>query len=188
MDKGQDTIEKAARLAARAHRGQTRKESDLPYVVHPFMVAIKLIKYGFSDTVIAAALVHDVLEDASVTTEELSDELGNEVAQLVTTITNDDSLPWLEKKKKYIESVRIGPVEAKAIATADKVHNLESLLIAYETDGNKVWAYFNSGMKDKIWFEEAMLKMLQESWQHPLIKEYESLLSDLKERIKKSQV
>jgi len=74
-------IERAARLAAQAHTGQTRKGNNSPYITHPFMVALKLIKYDFGDVVIAAALAHDVLEDTAVTEEELGKELGEKVSE-----------------------------------------------------------------------------------------------------------
>nr|HPM28652.1 HD domain-containing protein [Candidatus Portnoybacteria bacterium] len=60
-------IEKAIRIIVTAHANQKRKNDGSPYVVHPLMVAIKLMKYNFSDEVIAAALVHDVLEDTDIT-------------------------------------------------------------------------------------------------------------------------
>jgi len=53
-------VEKAVRVSVAAHGGQTRKGDNLPYIIHPFMVALKLAKYNFSDAVIAAALTHDV--------------------------------------------------------------------------------------------------------------------------------
>jgi guanosine-3',5'-bis(diphosphate) 3'-pyrophosphohydrolase len=56
-------VEKALRIAVLYHKDQKRKVDNLPYIVHPVMVALKLAKYGFDDVVIAAALVHDILED-----------------------------------------------------------------------------------------------------------------------------
>lgn len=94
-------VERATRLAVVAHEGQKRKVDGLPYIVHPFMVALKLSKHGFSDHVIAAALTHDVLEDTDCTHEQLKDELGNEIYEIVNAVTNDDSLSW-EKKKKEV--------------------------------------------------------------------------------------
>ena len=173
-------LETATRIAVRAHATQKRKEGDLPYVSHPFMVALKLEKYDFPDTIIAAALVHDVLEDTDYGEENLHNELGDEVFAIVKAVTNDDSLSWEEKKTKYIESVRNGSDGAKAVATADKVHNMESLLIAYGEQGPKIWEHFNKGKEKKIWFEEEMLKMLRETWQHPLVDEYDELLHELK--------
>ncbi len=180
MNKQISLIEKATRIAVRAHKEQTRKESDLPYIVHPFSVALKLCKYDFPDTVIAAALVHDVVEDTGVSERELFEALGGEVMDIVKAVTNDDTLEWTSKKKKYIETVRNGSEGAKAVATADKVHNLESLLIAYEEQGPSIWEHFNAGSEKKIWFEDAMLAMLKETWKHPLVDEYDELLKRLK--------
>lgn len=173
-------IEKATRIAVRAHKEQTRKESDLPYIVHPFAVALKLSKYDFPDTVIAAGLVHDVVEDTDTSEQDLRESLGDEVVDIVKAVSNDDSLEWTEKKKKYIETVRNGSEGVKAVATADKVHNMESLLIAYEEQGPSLWKHFNAGSKKKIWFEDTMLAMLRETWEHPLVDEYDALLERLK--------
>jgi len=177
----ENIIEKAVRVSVAAHKDQTRKGDDLPYIIHPFMVAIKLAKYNFPDTVIAAALTHDVLEDTEFPEDKLMDELGDEVLEIIKAVTNDDSLPWEEKKSKYVETVRNGSDGAKAVAVADKIHNLESLLIAYEAQGSELWKKFNRGKEQKLWFEIEVLKMLKETWQHPLIEEYEKLLEQEKE-------
>lgn len=169
-------IEKATRIAVVAHQNQTRKGDGLPYIIHPFMVAMKLIRYGFSEETVAAALVHDVLEDTDFPEKELKKQLGDKVLEIVKTVTNDDTLVWEEKKKKYIETVKNGSIEAKVVATADKIHNLESLLTAYEEQGPTIWQKFNQGKEQKVWFEKEMLKMLKKTWQHPLIDEYKALL------------
>ena len=174
-------IEKATRIAVEAHEGQRRKGDDLPFIIHPFMVALKLAKYNFPDKVIAAALAHDILEETKYPEEELRKELGNEVAEIVKAVTNENIPDWEEKKKKYVESVRKSSEDAKAVSVADKIHNLESLLIAYAEQGPAVWKKFNRGKEQKMWFENKVLKMLKDTWQHPLIEEYEHLLEQTKE-------
>ncbi len=77
-------------------------------MTHPFMIALRLAKYGFSDTILASALTHDVLEDTNYTVDSFREELGEEVYELVKAVSNDPSLPWEEKKLKYIETVRNG--------------------------------------------------------------------------------
>lgn len=180
-EKMKDLIEKAMRVAVEAHWNQQRKGDDLPYILHPLMVALKLVKNDFTDKVIAAALTHDVLEDTDCPEEKLREELGDDVLEIVKTVSNDKSLPWEEKKKKYVESVRKGSVAAKAVAVADKIDNLKSFLIAYEKQGPALWERFNCGKEQKIWFENEVLKMLQETWCDPLIEEYENLLNKVKE-------
>lgn len=172
-------LERAVRLAVKAHAGQTRKESDTPYITHLVGVALILAKHGFSDTVIAAGLAHDTVEDTDVTPEELREVLGVEVTEIVAAATNDDSLSWEEKKKKYIESIRNASEGAKAVATADKIHNAESLLAAHAEQGTALWKLFNAGREKKLWFENAMLAMLKDSWEHPLVDEYAVLVEKM---------
>lgn len=172
-------IERALRIAVVAHHGDIRKVEGIPYILHPVAVALRLQKYGFSDEVVAAALVHDVLEDTEYPPEQLRKELGHKVFKMVVAVTNDSRLSWDEKKKKYIETVRRGPEGAKAVALADKIHNLESTLIAYEKLGEKMWEKFNSSKEKKFAFELGVLKMLKETWDHPMISEYERLLTKI---------
>lgn len=169
-------IETALRIAIEAHKSQIRKGDDQPYIIHPVMVALKLVKHNFPDEVIAAALTHDVLEDTDYPEDKLREELGDDVLEIIKAVTNDQSLPWEEKKKKYVETVRNGSEGAKAVALADKIHNLESLFIAHEKQGPALWKRFNRGKDQKIWFENEVLKMLKDTWEHPMIEEYEYLL------------
>ena len=154
MAKNRKLIEKATMVALNAHSGQKRKDDNSPYIAHPFMVAIKLAQNGFSEEIIAAALVHDVLEDTNVSENDLRKELGETILNVVKTLSEDKSLPWEERKKKYIESVRNGSEGAKAVSISDKIHNAEGVLAAYELEGPKIWKYFNRGRDSKIWFEK----------------------------------
>lgn len=172
--------ERALRIAAKAHKDQLRKDGDVPYIVHPVQVAWMLRDQGFGEEVVAAALVHDVLEDTDVPEATLVNELGEDVVRIVRAVTNDDTLSWKEKKQKYIETVRAGGEGAWAVATADKIHNAESLLAAYETHGEALWMHFNATKEDKLWFEETMLAMLRATWEHPLVDEYESYVQRLR--------
>ncbi len=169
------------RIATSSHRNQTRKESDLPYISHPAMVALKLQKYDFDEEIIAAALVHDVLEDTDYSPEMFRTQLGEEVWKIVTAVTNETGMTWEEKKRAYIESVRMAGIGAKAVALADKVHNAESLLVAYSDQGTEVWKYFKAGRDMKLWFEDAMYAMYKETWDHPLVEEYGELVKKLHE-------
>lgn len=176
-------VDTAARIAAIAHKKQTRKQDGTPYIMHPAAVALMLAKHGFSDEVVAAALVHDVLEDTDFPEDVLRSEMGEEVMAIVDAVTNEDSLEWEAKKLKYIEAVRNGSDGAKAVATADKIHNLRDLLRSLDQHGDTLWERFNRGKEKKLWFEEAMLAMLKETWQHPLVGEYGSLVKTFRQLI-----
>lgn len=169
-------IEKAARIMAEAHANQKRKNDNSPFIVHPVMVALKLAKFDFQDAVIAAALVHDVLEDTDFSEEKLLKILGGEVVEIVKVVTENKSLPWEDRKKLYIEAVKNGSVDVKAISICDKIHNLEDVLAAYQQIGSEIWKKFNRGKEKQIWLMEETLKMFKESWRHPLIDGYEILV------------
>ncbi len=173
-------VEKALRLSVEAHKNQIRKGDSSPYIVHPVTVALMLRQHGFSDEVVAAGLVHDVLEDTSVLADTLRAELGEEVFEIVRTVSEDKSLAWEERKKNYIEAVRQGSDEAKAVSIADKIHNVESMLNAYAKEGDVLWQKFSRGKDKQLWFEEEMLAMLKASWQHPLLQIYGVLVERMR--------
>jgi (p)ppGpp synthase/HD superfamily hydrolase len=172
-------IEKATKIAVIAHKKQVRKTDNSPYVVHPISVAFKLMQNGFSSKVVAAALVHDVLEDTDFPLEKLREELGNDVLTIVEGVSEDKNLPWKERKQKYIESVRNGSEDIKAVSISDKIHNAKSILDFYQNHGVETWSKFSRGKNDKMWFENEMLKTFQETWDHPLIEEYKKLVDEM---------
>lgn len=178
LNQYQGIVERAARIAITAHAGQKRKKDGFPYIIHPFMVASILMRQGFDDTVVAAALVHDVIEDTEVGEAELRDIVGDEAMEIVRAVTEDKTLPLRERKEQYIATVRAGNEGAKAVAVADKIHNLRSLLAVY--DGDETWKQFNGGRESHTWFHESMLAMFRDTFSHPLVDEYAQLVEDLK--------
>jgi (p)ppGpp synthase/HD superfamily hydrolase len=172
-----DIVERATQLAVRAHKEQVRKSDGTPYVAHPLSVARMLDKAGFDDTVVAAAIVHDVLEDTPVTETELREVLGDVVCEIVCSVSEDKELSWEERKEAYVEHIVAGSEGVWAVSVGDKIHNLKSLIDAYEEQGAAVWKKFNRGKEKKIWFERLLLTSLQAVWNHPLLDEYERLLT-----------
>jgi len=181
MEKKFEIIEHSTRVAMVAHEGQVRKDDGSPYIIHPLMVGMLLAKHGFSDTVIAAGITHDVLEDTDVTEELLRESLGDDVVDIVMGVSEDKTLPWEERKTGYAELVRNSSEEVKAVSLSDKIHNLKSLLSAYEAEGPSMWEKFSRGKEKKLWFEEMMLAMFKETWQHPLIDEYDVLVARMRD-------
>jgi (p)ppGpp synthase/HD superfamily hydrolase len=177
--KNLNLIEKALQIALKAHEGQKRKTDDSPYIIHPIMCALKLKGYNFSEEAIASALVHDVLEDSDFSENDLKNKLGEKVFNIIKSLSEDKSLAWEERKKQYIENIKNGSLEVKAVSLADKIHNLESLLLAYEAQGKNIWSKFNRGKDKKLWFEKEVLHVLKETWEHPLILEYEKLIKKM---------
>ncbi len=174
-----DLIEKATRIAVGAHATQVRKSDGSPYVVHPLMVARIVASYGFNDTVVASALVHDVLEDTFVDKATLTHALGDDVMSIVNAVSEDKSLHWEERKKRYIEAVVGGGEAVWAVSTADKIHNALSLIDAHALLGTAVWGKFNRGRDGTLWFQRAFSDSLKEVWSHPMLDVYEELVVKL---------
>ncbi|WP_348775036.1 HD domain-containing protein [Psychrobacillus sp. NEAU-3TGS] len=154
-------IEKAINFAAKAHDGQTRKSTDIPYISHPFAVGMILQQSKCSDEVIAAGILHDILEDTSVTTEELSKHFGDIVTKLVEAASEPDkSLPWKERKQHTINALKSAIIEEIQVITADKLHNLKSIRADIELQGEVVWDRFNRGKRDQHWYYSNIVKAL----------------------------
>lgn len=143
-------VERGLRVASRAHAGQFRKGSETPYVVHPVGVAMLLMQYGLgNEHVLAAALLHDVVEDTHVTLDDLKREFPQELVRWIELLTErkfDESgtrIPWEERKREHLARLRSAPVEVKGIALADKLHNLMSIEIDVQ-EGRDPWRLFNA--------------------------------------------
>ncbi|HEB54518.1 MAG TPA: bifunctional (p)ppGpp synthetase/guanosine-3',5'-bis(diphosphate) 3'-pyrophosphohydrolase, partial [bacterium] len=98
----------AAAFAARQHRDQRRKGSNTPYVNHPLSVARRLIEIGGVDdpVTLAAAILHDTIEDTDATQELLTAQFGAEVADVVAEVSDDGSLAKAERKREQIRHAR----------------------------------------------------------------------------------
>lgn len=114
-----EVIQKALIFAIKHHDGQTRKNKNVPFVVHPIMVAINCARNGLSDDEIAAAILHDVVEDTSVTVFELRNHFNENICKIVDSLTNRTN-----KKEKYLNSIRYNEYSVRCIKTADRIHNL----------------------------------------------------------------
>lgn len=123
-------ILKAAHFAATKHAGQRRKGLTAePYINHLLDVA-KLASGALSEldtNLLIAAVLHDSIEDAGVTKEELERAFGSDVAELVVEVSDDKSLPKQERKRLQIANAHKKSVRAQIITLADKVSNLRSM-------------------------------------------------------------
>lgn len=171
--------ERALKVAIRAHDGQTRKHDNTAYVTHPIMVARLVEQAGFSECAVAAALVHDVLEDTPVSEAELRQELGDEVVDIVTAVSEDTTLPWEERKEAYVRSVVAAGESVWAVSVADKIHNAGDLIAFHTAVGPEAWKVFNRGKEKKIWFEKLLHTEISKMWQHPLLDVYATQIAKL---------
>src|ERR671932_219027 len=128
----EELVADAYNAAHAAHRGQTRKSGE-PFVYHPLSTAAVLAELRLDPTTIAAALLHDVLEDTGVTKEELAARFGDEVAEIVDGVTKLKRLPSGNLEEAQAESLRkmivamSKDVRVIIIKLADRLHNMRTL-------------------------------------------------------------
>jgi guanosine-3',5'-bis(diphosphate) 3'-pyrophosphohydrolase len=121
---------KAVRFGVERHRGQERDSDHAPFVVHPLEVASLLERAGYPDHVVAAAVLHDVLEDTDTDRAGLEADFGREVAQLVAAVSDDPTIEDEEERKSQVrERIRHLDGEAAAIYAADKVSKVRELRV-----------------------------------------------------------
>lgn len=124
-------VDRAIACAARAHQGQTRKYTGEPYITHPLAVACAVASVTDEVEIIAAAVLHDVVEDTAVTLDEIRAEFGDRVADLVGWVT-DVSKPEdgnrAARKAIDREHLAAAPAEAQTIKLADLIDNTASIV------------------------------------------------------------
>jgi guanosine-3',5'-bis(diphosphate) 3'-pyrophosphohydrolase len=156
-----DLIKKATEYATKAHEGQVRKVRGNPFIEHPLGVAKILQEAGMADEVVAAGLLHDVVEDTPFTLEDIENEFGEKVAKLVASNTEkkleDDGnkRAWDDRKKDTINAIPEKTMDELALLLADKLDNLRSLLhdaIVIEKQGEKIEDFFSKSMEDQVWY------------------------------------
>jgi len=127
-----DLLKRAHVWAAKAHSGQKRKTGD-PYITHPVAVAHMLAEYGLDEPTIAAALLHDTVEDTSLSLEEIRTEFGNEVAQLIDGVTKLDRVRYSNREQAQAASIRkmvvamAQDVRVLIIKLFDRLHNMRTV-------------------------------------------------------------
>jgi guanosine-3',5'-bis(diphosphate) 3'-pyrophosphohydrolase len=157
-------VREALEVAQAAHAGQIRNGSGgMPYIQHPITVAATLEEPGFGDEVIAAALLHDVVEDSDVTLDEIRERFGDAVAGLVGAMTDDESIEdYRERKAEHRERIGAAGRDALAIYAADKLTNVRTLRRAYAEQGESVAEEFKVPLQLKLEIWERDLKLLRE--------------------------
>ena len=116
----------AAALAARVHENQYRKDGETPYDAHPARVAMIIaVQFGFTDeAILAAAYLHDVIEDSGTDYDDIEETFGKDVADYVAAMSKDARLVEAEREQAYDEQLAAGPWQGRLIKLADVYDNL----------------------------------------------------------------
>ncbi len=179
----------AIRFAAVAHKGALRKGNGLPYIIHPMETMSIVSRMTEDPEVLAAAALHDVIEDTKYVGRDIEERFGRRVAELVGMESEDKkrhrpaSDTWRERKEENLIRERVAPREAKLIMLSDKLSNVRSTLRDYHQVGTGVWDKFN--MKDpseQEWYYYAVAKVVSELSEEPVYKEYTEILDIIFEK------
>jgi len=141
-------ISKAIIYATKAHSGQFRKGTNIPYILHTLEAGIIVSQIKYDEDLICAAILHDVVEDTDRTFEMVKEEFNERIADLVASESEDKSKSWKERKGKTLESLAEEKNEDIGIvALGDKLSNMRAIDRDIREIGDKLWGRFN--VKDK---------------------------------------
>ncbi len=147
----------AIEFATKAHTGQFRKGTKVPYIVHPLGVAKILIEAGCSEDVAVAGILHDTVEDSSFKMDDIRREFGEEVARLVEGASEPDkSDTWENRKRHTIDILETASMDAVYVSLADKLANIRDIRADYEKLGDDVFLRFNRPKDKQEWYYRAM--------------------------------
>jgi len=164
----------AFRLALELHGAQSRKGSGVPYITHLMAVASLVGDYGGTPEQMAAAFLHDAVEDQGgrATLDRIRAEFGDEVAGHVMACSDTDAKPkppWNERKAAFVRHAKSVAPEAKLIIAADKLHNVRCLTTLLRAEGPAAWDKFNGGRDGTLWYHAEMVRALATDWPHPIL-------------------
>lgn len=146
---------RAVAFATEAHHGQKRKVSGKPFILHPLKVAEILIDAGADEELVAAGILHDVVEDTPYEMEDIEDNFGSTVTVYVKGNTEEKRLTWDERKQHTIDSIKHAILPVKMLIVADKLANLTELIENMETiqaQGKRVEDFFKRGLNEQAWY------------------------------------
>lgn len=175
-------FDKAAKFAIEAHRGTERRGKGYPYIIHPMEAASIVAAITNDQEMLAAAILHDTVEDTDVTLEQLRELFGDRVANLVQheTAPLDESMSWKERKMVQIKQLADAPYDSKVVALGDKLSNMRGIAFDYRKEGDKVWNLFHApnGKSDVEWYYRSLAEAMKELSETLPYQEYVRLLEE----------
>lgn len=163
-------LDKAVTFAVKAHANTERRSKGFPYIVHP-MEAVSIVATLTSDQeLLAAAALHDVVEDTDITIEEIRKEFGDRVASLVSDESEEryEGIPekdtWHKRKQNAIARLADASHDAKIVAIGDKLSNMRAIYRDFRSQGDKLWDRFHApnGKPDHEWHYRGLAHSLSD--------------------------
>ncbi len=189
-------IEQAIRAAAVLHKDQLRKGSmPFPYVTHLMATAFTLLDYTKDEDVIIAALLHDTLEDTDYTVDELQEDFGGKVRDIVEAVTEprgevEDRLSFKDRKRKYVEQLKKGPKEAVLVAAADKMHNFRTSIEDYTDASERFIQDFGKNFDERLESYQLVANVINNRLSGNILAEFNHVFEEYKNflhNVKKSE-
>ena len=161
-----DLVGKAIEFSTKAHDGMRRRKSEAPYVLHPMEVGVIVGTMTDDQEVISAGILHDVVEDAGITIEEIGDTFGARVMELVASETENkrEELPpeqtWRIRKEESIEKLRsTDDLHVLMLWIGDKLSNIRAIYRDFIVEGDAVWKKFHqSDVRVQAWYYRSIMK------------------------------
>ena len=164
-----ELLDRAIIFAVKAHAGTERRGKGFPYIVHP-MEAVEIVATITPDQeLLAAAALHDTVEDTDVTIDQIREEFGERIANLVASesdvmiqgVNEEDS--WHARKQAAIDRLARAPHDAKIVALGDKLSNMRAIARDYAVKGDELWKIFHApDPSDHEWHYRGLAASLRE--------------------------
>lgn len=154
-------LDAAVTLAGRVHKDHIRKGTRIAYIAHLFDVASIATKHDADEDEVAAAFLHDTLEDGKdpeALRREIRKRLGGRVLEIVeacTDTTVKPKPPWRKRKEAYVAGIEKKSLSAKLVSASDKIANLGDMIEDYRRHGDALWTRFNADRASILWYYRA---------------------------------
>lgn len=157
-----NNIFNAIEFAVKAHLGQFRKGTEIPYIVHPIGVMRILIENNSPPEVVIAGILHDTVEDSIVTLYDIKQRFGAEVMELVRYASEPDkSDTWENRKQHTIDVIKTASENALLVICADKLDNLKSIYEDFQKTGESLWSRFNRPKEKQSWYFRSIAEQFE---------------------------
>jgi len=180
-------LDEAIIFAVNAHSGYMRNGSKTPYILHPLEAAAIAATITEDERVMAAAVLHDVVEDTYVTIEDVQEKFGDYISRLVAAETENkrEGEPreetWRIRKQETIDHLMYTPSrEVKILTLGDKLSNMRAIYKDYKAVGNEVWLRFNQkDSSEHAWYYKAILEVTSDLHEYPAWQELRNLVTEM---------
>ena len=175
-------FDKAVKFATEAHSGTERRGKAYPYIIHPMEAASIVATITNDPEMLAAAMLHDTVEDTDVTFEQIRELFGERIMTLVKNETAPlvDKMSWRDKKRAQVAQLAAAPFDSKVVALGDKLSNMRGIAWDYRQRGDAVWSLFHTpnGKTDVEWYYRSLAEALSELSETLPYQEYLRLLDE----------